>query len=323
MAKKEDKYFIYDEEESKSPAAPIRECVYRAKLQIYQMLGILCHPKAQKEKKYKVVICAIFKNEAPYLREWIEFHRIVGVEHFYLYNNNSTDNYLEILAPYINAGLIDLIDWPKQQSQMEAYSDCVERFKVDCRWIGFIDLDEFVLPIDDDTIYDFLSRFEKTAGAVVLPWQQFGSSGLINREMDSLVCESFYSCWRKHRSIGKCFYNTAYEIDFQDPRNKVFHHFLITHCNGIANMPANVFGRRSYPNLFPGKGDHFPAQINHYFSKSFDEYMLKCAKGDVLFQINPHDEDYFYAHEKNCVSTDSAILKYMVRLKRSMEKAKD
>ena len=40
-------------------------------------------------KRYNVTICAIFKNEAPYLREWIEFNRVVGIEHFYLFNNNS------------------------------------------------------------------------------------------------------------------------------------------------------------------------------------------------------------------------------------------
>ena len=42
-----------------------------------------------------------FKNEAPYLREWIEFNHIVGVDHFFLYNNNSEDNYEEIIEPYV------------------------------------------------------------------------------------------------------------------------------------------------------------------------------------------------------------------------------
>lgn len=32
-------------------------------------------------------ICAIFKEEAPYLPEWIEFHRLMGVERFFLYDN--------------------------------------------------------------------------------------------------------------------------------------------------------------------------------------------------------------------------------------------
>lgn len=30
-----------------------------------------------------LAVCAIFRDEAPYLAEWIEFHRLVGVEHFY------------------------------------------------------------------------------------------------------------------------------------------------------------------------------------------------------------------------------------------------
>ena len=46
-------------------------------------------------KSYNVSACAIFQNEAPYLKEWIEYHRLIGVEHFYLYNNGSTDNYDE------------------------------------------------------------------------------------------------------------------------------------------------------------------------------------------------------------------------------------
>ena len=47
-------------------------------------------------------IAAIYRDEGPYLREWIEFHRLVGVERFFLYNNRSTDDHLEVLAPYID-----------------------------------------------------------------------------------------------------------------------------------------------------------------------------------------------------------------------------
>ena len=35
-------------------------------------------------------VCAIYRNEAPYLAEWIEFHRLVGAERFFLYDNGST-----------------------------------------------------------------------------------------------------------------------------------------------------------------------------------------------------------------------------------------
>ena len=43
-------------------------------------------------------ICAVYRDEAPYLREWVEFHRLVGVERFFLYNNDSVDEHREVLA---------------------------------------------------------------------------------------------------------------------------------------------------------------------------------------------------------------------------------
>src|SRR5207248_10986601 len=57
-----------------------------------------------------LAICAIFKNEAPYLREWIEFHRLVGVSHFYLYRNGSTDDWEPVLRPYIGDGIATIVD---------------------------------------------------------------------------------------------------------------------------------------------------------------------------------------------------------------------
>ena len=39
--------------------------------------------------KYKTIICAILKDETPYLEEWIKHHLAIGVEHFVLYDNNS------------------------------------------------------------------------------------------------------------------------------------------------------------------------------------------------------------------------------------------
>ena len=49
---------------------------------------------------YILSIGAIFKNEAPYLKEWIEHYLARGVDHFYLINDNSDDNYLKILNQY-------------------------------------------------------------------------------------------------------------------------------------------------------------------------------------------------------------------------------
>ncbi len=62
--------------------------------------------------KHEFAVCAMFQNEAPYLKEWIDYHHnVLGATYFYLYNNESQDNYEEVLAPYIEKGLVELIEW--------------------------------------------------------------------------------------------------------------------------------------------------------------------------------------------------------------------
>ena len=45
------------------------------------------------QKINELAICAIFREEAPFLDEWITFHVGVGAGHFYLYDNFSTDSF--------------------------------------------------------------------------------------------------------------------------------------------------------------------------------------------------------------------------------------
>jgi hypothetical protein len=48
---------------------------------------------------HKLAVCAIAKNEGAYFKEWLEYHRLVGVEKFYIYDNESDDDTKEVLAP--------------------------------------------------------------------------------------------------------------------------------------------------------------------------------------------------------------------------------
>lgn len=136
--------------------------------------------------KYDIALCAIFQNEASYLQEWIEFHKIVGVQHFYLYNNKSTDNYRMVLDPYIKAGEVDLIEWKYTTNsdggnwptiQMMAYNNVLELTRNNVKWLVVIDTDEFLFPVQVDTLQTFLSDFEGYA-AVSVNWQMYGTSNV-------------------------------------------------------------------------------------------------------------------------------------------------
>lgn len=319
MITSESKYFINDKEIEKNLRGFLKKIYWWTESVWFKMYLKTASVEAQK-RKYNVSICAIFKNEAPYLKEWIEFNNIVGVDHFYMYNNNSEDDYEAVLKPYIKSGLVTLIDWPQNQKQMECYQSCIKDYAEETKWLGFIDIDEFIVPKSTDSIYEFLKPFEQKAGAVNLYWKLFGTSGRLDRDITGLVSEDFTVCWPKYCDIGKCFYNTAFGFDFESKYAKGLHHKFWANFKGKNIPPVNVFNHICVGNRNIADASDFPIQINHYFTKSYEEYAMKRSRGDVYFKNNPHDEEYFYEHEMKCTSTDYSAYKYLVKLKLRMGK---
>jgi hypothetical protein len=122
---------------------------------------------------------AAIQNEAPYLEEWLAFCMLEGIEHFLLYDNCSTDEPREVLRPWIEAGVVELLDWPihwKAAAQTKAYMDALQRLRGRARWAAFIDPDEYLFSPTGKTVADVLRRYEEHAG-VVVNWQCYGTSG--------------------------------------------------------------------------------------------------------------------------------------------------
>ncbi len=139
-----------------------------------------------REKKHAVAICAIFQNEARFLKEWVEYHYSIGVDHFYLYNNLSADHYKEVLNPYRKKGIITLIDWPYPTNadgknwpviQTNAYMDNLPKAKKEAKWIAYLDTDEFIVPMKGGSLPAILEEY-KAYGGVCLNWQCYGTSGV-------------------------------------------------------------------------------------------------------------------------------------------------
>lgn len=152
--------------------------------------------------QYNLAICAIFKDNAPYLKEWIEFHRMLGVDHFYLYDNMSSDNPRDVLDPYIQKKIVTLIDWPNQKqnewgskrqawvetTQMPAYYHGCALAKGKAKWVAFIDTDEFITPIQHSDITSFLGRHHHESG-LLLFWEIYGTSHLYSIPDNHLMIE--------------------------------------------------------------------------------------------------------------------------------------
>jgi hypothetical protein len=143
------------------------------------------------EYQHDLAIGAVFKDEAANLDEWLHFHSGVGVTHFYLYSNNSSDNYLEVLSPWLAEGRVTLIDWPRG-NQRGAYTHCIRKVRAQCRWIAFIDLDEFLYSPSDRYLPDALRDYQGCA-AIFVYWILFGSSGHETRPQ-GYVLDAYTQC---------------------------------------------------------------------------------------------------------------------------------
>src|SRR6266481_3328707 len=125
---------------------------------------------------HALAVCAIFKDEARFLDEWIRFHAGIGVTQFYLYDNGSRDHAYEVLRPFISSGLVTLQHWPGKAGQRSAYRDCVARRWRAARWIAFIDLDEFLFSPHHVDIRPILESHSDVP-ALFVHGINFGSSG--------------------------------------------------------------------------------------------------------------------------------------------------
>jgi hypothetical protein len=223
-------------------------------------------------------VCAIFRDEAPYLREWIEFHRLVGVERFFLYNNRSADAHEQVLAPYLDDGSVELRDWPVFPGQIAAYDNCLETHRNDTRWIAFIDTDEFLFSPTDKTLLETLAEFERWPG-VGVNRLRFGASGHRTKP-SGLVIENYVHRAPPQRYLIKT---------IADPRRTVrcltAHAFEYADGWAVDENHRPLDPSREVPRRGPGAGRVYTEsfsvdrlRINHYVTKSEEEHLARSRR---------------------------------------------
>jgi hypothetical protein len=212
-------------------------------------------------------IVAIYRDEAVYLREWIEFHRIVGVERFYLYDNFSLDDHREVLAPYIDEGVVVLHEWPVFPGQIPACDDALRRHGHESRWMAFIDLDEFLFSPTLRPLPDVLRDYEQHPG-VLANWMVFGSSGH-RTQPDGLVLENYL--WRMKTEDGPQQSKSIIDPSRADHCGGA-HFFFYKEGTAVDELHRPVpYGRTNEPSSEV-------LRVNHYYTKSIEEGKKKLLR---------------------------------------------
>lgn len=153
---------------------------------------------------YYLSLVLIIKNETQYIREWIEYHKLIGVEHFYIYDNESNDGLKDILSPYIQSGEVTYLCCPGQCMQMPAYNDAIARFKNKNQWLGFIDSNEFIVLAKQQQLPDFLRNYERFS-AIGINWIMFDGNGHEKKPSSGFVLSNYTRVHsNKNQASNKC-----------------------------------------------------------------------------------------------------------------------
>jgi hypothetical protein len=254
--------------------------------------------------RYRLSICAIFKDEAPYLEEWLTFHEGVGVDHFYLYDNQSSDDFRTVLAPWIAAGKVTLTDWPGPVAQVAAYNHCLPRARRETRWLAFSDIDELLFSPRERSLPRVLEDYADVR-ALFVYWRVFGSSGHRTRPGKPMV-EAY--TWRlddagsevlnPHNSLGRPRQGKSIVDPRRIPRMNV-------HRPEIRQKWILDEKRRWQ------FGDDVPIscdilRVNHYWSRSIAEMAEKVERGNAA-SGKPRDLEAMLAWERQLNAVEDRL----------------
>ena len=269
--------------------------------------------KSDKTKQDYYSVAVIVKNEARYIKEFVLFNKAVGADRIYLYDNDSTDNLLEVLAPFIDSGYVVYKKWPGHTVQTGAYRDAVRRARRRTKWLALIDADEFLFSPKGDMPQQ-LKAYEAYPG-IGVNWLVYGPNGHDARP-DGLVMDEYTTTLADYGSQMNCHIKSIVQ-----PKEvfTVYHvHFAVYKGKGYAvgedgslldNRTTRSFSRTSHHDVF---------RINHYVTKSLEDLREKCSKGRADGSPNADYEDLLRQLDYP-MTTDESIKPYADVVRREYE----
>lgn len=214
--------------------------------------------------KYKLSVGALFKNESHCIKEWIEHYRHHNVSHFYLIDDSSTDNSVEILDSYIKMGIVTLFNgnnWPYYLGrQRDMYNQFIFPLIHETKWLLICDLDEFMWTNQSLHLTYMLDQCENLA-QIQVEQTLFGSNGHIEQPK-SLVASFTKRAQRPTLGNRKYFINTSFKFTSLNIHHATFEDI---------EYEKNKFICLGSPYFI----------LNHYNCQSLDFWKnVKCTRGD-------------------------------------------
>jgi len=261
-----------------------------------------------------VHLCAVVRNEAPYLQEWLAYQLLIGFEYVHLYNHNSTDHFSATVEPFLRTGRVTATFAPTHVNssipQQLLYSWCLRdkvRTDANAKWVAFLDADEYLVIRDGSCVADFLERYSPYASVSVL-WAFFCSADRLQMPAGKLITQSNTRrfAWRPELAFVKSFCRP--EAIASRPTGVNMHMPAL-----LERMERVDVTKRPLPSIYTSLEREFSfqrveenfavAQLNHYWAKSFEDWLLKIARG----RGSRVSERWSLMHVHGCMETEFII----------------
>ncbi|KAL3700321.1 hypothetical protein R1sor_018343 [Riccia sorocarpa] len=223
--------------------------------------------------KRKLCACTMIWNKARFFREWVVYHSYMGVERYFLYDNDSDDNIEEVVES-LAAHNISRMIWPWIKTQQAAFSHCTILARDECEWVMFVDVDEYIYPMyylttsngtstsDANVLHRMIDReSEKAAqhggnlGGIEFDCHNFGPSGLAHSPKQGVTVG--YTCRLIHPERHKSIVRLA---AVNDSLLNVLHHFELRNGYHTTKLLRNV------------------GVVNHYKFQAWDVFKMKFVR---------------------------------------------
>ena len=224
----------------------------------------------------RLAICAIFKNEARYLLEWIAWHRVIGFDHIVLYDNGSDDGGADIVRQSAFADHVTIVDWPERPGQLSAYRHFVQTHARTWEWVAFIDIDEFLVPLRDTGIRRMIERLSAFS-VILVQGRVFGPSGWVERP-EGLVLEAYTMRMPDDAHANRRVKSIVKTVDLLGVRENP-HEFRVKGpaCNTRGELAPNI--------AIQPTECHVDLVVNHYQTRSHADWAEKVARGSATSSI--------------------------------------
>jgi hypothetical protein len=253
-----------------------------------------------------IALSSMCKENIDDIIEWLEYHKAIGIDKFILYNNDSNQDLANLLPQHLKDTCL-VIDWfyDFDGRQIVAQQHCIKKFS-NFKWIGFIDIDEYIVLLDEDiNIKSYIKDYE-AFGGICLHWLLFGSNGHTNRQTSTIY--SYTQSCPNHGAnehIKSIIDPKQYIGKHNDP------HWLPTK-NGNVNTKkekvSDAFGSIRAEHKAPLID--YRMRINHYYTKSYEDFSNKKLRKGGNKVNREYKDSHFDNHQRENVYNNYIVVLY-------------